>query len=523
MMKKIKALIFRELRISRKVNILNSVIFLLYALIFLSGIISIVSMENELETAHVDLIIFSCSILSGILSVLLNLQQDYIIINDLNSNHAAYLYVLPIKPEERALTNVIKKYTLTTIYMITGLVFIVIYCNVGNEKFSSSYITIYAAILAFIQLAMVIYDNFIYGAKSIEEYKKQRILISVLSGNFIGIVVSVFCLFKDKIIKHLISMDIFSIDKLFEIMDLKLLFVIIPINILLIIADYFIIKNRLKLAYSVSYSKTKIETSSNKDIFKRHNYLKGFLYKELRQNRFIILLTSISPLIILAVIFLMQFMLRYENKSEFRVFMISDDSTFIRYLCIATGAFIASNLICNIFSGDNNKLWAYFTISTPQCAKDSIYYKYYLSFALNGVYLIFSLLANYIYDTIYFSATGEKNISINLLSVIIFFILLLICAVDIPLIIRFGQKKGSYIKVTAMLSVSIIAILTFVNLPENVIDNIIKFCINIFRNGMNNTILLIICILLILCFAVYFLSYKFSCKLFRDNAENSNQ
>ena len=79
--------------------------------------------------------------------------------------------------------------------------------------------------------------------------------------------------------------------------------------------------------------------------------------------------------------------------------------------------------------------------------------------------------------------------------------------------IRFGQKKGSYIKTSLMLGISTAFVLLFGFLPEAVTERIMQFFTDLKDGKANDTVMIVISFVPALCLAAYVLSYKFSCKL----------
>ena len=80
-----------------------------------------------------------------------------------------------------------------------------------------------------------------------------------------------------------------------------------------------------------------------------------------------------------------------ENKPAFSDVLADGENTIFRFLMIAVGAYVASSLIAGIFSGDDRQSYAYFTVSTPQGVKGSLYYKYILALAMNGLFMLSSM------------------------------------------------------------------------------------------------------------------------------------
>jgi hypothetical protein len=93
-------------------------------------------------------------------------------------------------------------------------------------------------------------------------------------------------------------------------------------------------------------------------------------------------------------------------------------------------------------------------------------------------------------------------------------------SIDIPLMFRFGQKKGSIIKTTAMLVIAIIAVIIWENIPYEWQDAIFNAVDGVLKGKANDEVLLITPISILICLAAYPLSYKISCKLFMKGVNN---
>jgi hypothetical protein len=174
----------------------------------------------------------------------------------------------------------------------------------------------------------------------------------------------------------------------------------------------------------------------------------------------------------------------------------------------------------NVFSGDDNKLWAFFAASTPDGVKRFMYNKYVLCFAMTGLYMVMSIFSENLYDTIKFIITGKESSNITTVFIIIFYMLIFFNSIDIPLMFIFGQKKGSIIKTTAMLVIAIVAVIIWENIPYEWQDAIFYAVDGILKGQASDEMLLITPICILLCLAAYPISYNISCKLFMKGVNN---
>ncbi len=511
-MAKFKSLLFRELRISRKNMIIRSVLLIVFGLFFAVGI-SITASDPELNETSVISLIVSASLSLGAVAVLLGNMRTDILKQDINTNWLTYSYTLPIEPKDRALITLIGSCGLTLPLMAAGLGFTAVYCAVGGIGFSLSFVSIYAIIFAAAALYNIVSDRFILRSRSIAQINSsvQRLGLGTL-----GVIIVIVAIFFDKIKSFLFSDKSFPLYKLLDTLNGKMLIWLIPLCIVLLFADYLVIKSCMRSAYSADKGNTKVQIRETETLSDAHGCPTGFLYKELKQNRLFIILTALLPLILLIFNFMILYLMAVtgENNPAFSDVLADGENMIFRFLMIAIGAYVASSLIAGIFSGDDRKLYAYFTVSTPQGVRGSLYYKYFLAFAMNGLFMVSSILAGGIYDTLYYVITGVENTRLNTLYLVIFFLLLVICALDIPFMIRFGQKKGSYIKTALMLGISTILVISLENLPDPIKDELMKLFSAIMGGKISDNMMLGIGFAPILCAAAYYLSYRFSFKLF---------
>ncbi len=511
-MAKFKSLLFRELRASRKNIIIKAVLLTIFGLFFAVGI-SITASDPELNETSVISLIVSASLSLGAVAVLSGNMHTDILKQDINTNWLTYSYTLPIEPKDRALITLIGSCGLTLPLMAAGLGFTAVYCAVGGIGFSLSFVSIYAIIFAAAALYNIVSDRFILRSRSIAQINSsvQRLGLGTL-----GVIIVIGAIFFGRIKHFLFSDGVIPLNILFDKLNGKMLILLIPLCIALLFADYFVIKSSMQSAYSADKGNTKVQIQKTETLSDAHGYPTGYLYKELKQNRLFIILTALLPLILLMFNYMMLYVTAVtdENKPVFSDVLADSENMIIRLLMTAVGAYAASGLIAGIFGGDDRKLYAYFTVSTPQGVRGSLYYKYFLAFAMNGLFMVGSIFAGSIYDTLYYVITGVESTSLNKLYLVIFFLLMAICALDIPFMIRFGQKKGSYIKTALMLGISTILVVAFDYLPDPIKDELIKLFSAVMGGKISDNMTLCISFAPILCVAMYYLSYKFSCKLF---------
>lgn len=201
--------------------------------------------------------------------------------------------------------------------------------------------------------------------------------------------------------------------------------------------------------------------------------MRGFLYKELVQNKFRLVLTVV---IAFCVVFLPLFMIFIDEESvsekTFMIFVY--EGSILRYAMIVLG-FFASWITIEWFSaGDRTKKWGYYVASTPHGIEGFVFSKYIFMAFHSALYFAFCILFSYILRFVG-DCVGEFDIPALLkLFVALFFIQLVCIAIDFPFSVRFGEKTGGIIKIVMYMFIAIVAILIFLQNPDGVTDFVDK-------------------------------------------------
>ena len=236
--------------------------------------------------------------------------------------------------------------------------------------------------------------------------------------------------------------------------------------------------------------------------------MKGLIYKDLIINRVSlifysvgIILTSISFLIIEGSIKNIE--IAYTSMSVMLYGML-----FICSVSLHDGCFWA----------DNKRIWSAFSISTPVLVKGCVLEKYIYIMIIS----FSSLLYSFLFETVCVAAGITDSLKFYKLNIILFFISMVLGAVNIPFVVRLGRKYGSYVKTAALLLICAIFGVWFLfgdisvlNSPEKILTWISDA---VTGNGPEFTGLIII---LAVCSAFMLLvSYFISCGLYRNGIEN---
>ena len=240
--------------------------------------------------------------------------------------------------------------------------------------------------------------------------------------------------------------------------------------------------------------------------------MKGYLYKEWKQNRLFLLLTAVIAMCV-AFLPIILVMINEKTMAKEAFLMFAQYGMFLRILCMLAGFMGAMKMQELALNGDDVKTWRYFVASGPKGIGSYIRTKYGIIGAMCVMYFalcagfdfMFTFIANYI-GRIGIPAMAE-------VFVVLLFLQLLLNAVEIPFTFRFGVKKGNTIKTILMIGIFVIFMLVsminpagiaelFSNLAEGEIPDYTKW------------------VLPVVSIIIYVLSCMLSCKLYLKGVES---
>lgn len=174
---------------------------------------------------------------------------------------------------------------------------------------------------------------------------------------------------------------------------------------------------------------------------------------------------------------------------------------------------IVSVIQTKIFSHDERRMWSYYMTSTPLMAKGQVLSKYYLSIGLSAVAMMWLLICDMLVPIF----TGQPGGG-SLIYIAFFFGQTFGRAIEIPFIIRFGEKQGGSYKILFGVGIFflIIVYLLFGPLPNFSNPDFLEKIIDIFGNAelMSTGLLGFMAIAPYVIMVMYYISYKISCKLY---------
>ncbi|MGN0631536.1 MAG: ABC-2 transporter permease [Ruminococcus sp.] len=519
-MTKFRSLIFREFKICRKLYIIRFLILFAFSVFVIGGTFLITDLFDKLPEKEniTKLFIEMLSILIMLYSTVV-FAEDNTFKSDLNSGWNNYSYALPITASERAAVKLIRFISTLVISVLIGMVCVIIINKIAGAQFQIGYVILQFILLDLLLLSKIIMDFFVYRARNTDEYKKMHDkggLSCVVSTVCIAFVILKCAGFDLAALFNSDSNEPLYFDVL-SMMTGEMLLWIIPLTLVLFAVYFAVIRYHLRYAYlrDSKIKKTNVRAEKMINLSAPHCEPVGFLYKELRQNMKSICTVIILPFLIL--IFLTGCIAIVSLNKEYGgdgwiVKTLTSD--IIRFVSIALGFFSVSGLLLSVFHGDDKKLWAYFTASAPMGVKKFLYTKYVLSFAMCGLYFVSSYVADTLVATVRWFALEEEVISFGGIFVIIFFVLIFQNSFSIPMMLRFGEKKGSIINLIIILCLALAAVLVLSFIPAEIQDKVFAWLAGFMTGDHGDLTTLLLGIFPAFSVGAYILSYRVSCKIF---------
>lgn len=509
---KFRSLMFREFRVSKKGIILQ--FGLLFAWIALTWGLLLLSGTNGLMggalSGIADIIIMMTALYSA-----MYLLMDENFKADINSGWLKFSYALPITPLERTAARFVCRASVCLGSALIGLCHGAILCAYMVKPFGANYIVWYIVIFAAVMLCSLPSNIFTLRARSQEDFKKARSTAGLTMMGLLVVMVVVLFLAGGIDLKTLTESD--AAIKL-PVFTAAALAWAVPLLILMMAASFFTAYRSLRSAYQGAPKPERESSEGNEKtaLPAKTDGAVGLLYKELKQNRLMLILAACVPVLFTAFPFCFTAIEVMTGETDvYKMFEMSS-SLIIRVLVYVLGFFAVSALMTEVFSGDDKKLWAYFVVTLPQGVKGFMYRKYVITFMMNLIYMISGIFAEHILATLNYFVTGtELTTSIQGLYISGVFMLMFTNAFDIPFTVRYGSKKGSMIKMITLLSIFTAAILVYsLLLPDSVCDRITNTAVAILNGEANDIVTLILSICPYIALAAFLLSYKIACGVF---------
>lgn len=246
----------------------------------------------------------------------------------------------------------------------------------------------------------------------------------------------------------------------------------------------------------------------------------GFIYKEFKQNQaFIFLMTIIAVVVIFAPLPMEMSMEKMSLQEAFAG--LTGDGNTIRLFMLILGYVGAGALQGLTLRGNDRKLWAIFTASTPDGIDGFIRIKYEMIFAMIVLMAVSCWFFDQLLGAMVFDITGKVLPTLSSMYMALSFIQIFLRAIEIPFIVRFGMKRGSVIKTIILIIITIILSFLVLLNPGGVVEKAVSIALNIYDTSISGTDILLLVLWSSPLFALglYYLSYKISCKLYMKGVE----
>lgn len=543
---KFGSLLFREFRLARKSIIGTACVMLALTVLIWTALFTAASFTDDIPA---DSLAASIALFAA-----MSLFLDDIHISDVKSGWATYSYVLPITPLERAAARLVRRLALCGGSCLFCLVNSAAICAYLGEAFKANYIVWYVLIFSAVTPAVIINDFFMLKARNAGDIKKMQTAAGMAS---LGIMtVLILAVLKANSVGLQALIDDEAVIVFPEFTAAPLLWAV-PLLLLLIAADFFVSYQSLRSAYPTAIprrKRTKIKPKSCiygfwrrflftfpkwnccnvpktrtenkkygavKDVLpEKYDGVTGMLYKELAQNRLMLILTAAVPLALTAFPFCFTAIGVIASSQTVEDMFEMATNGIVRGLMLVIGIFTVSGIMSEAFKGDDKKLWAYFVVSSPKGVKGYMYSKYILTFMMNFLYMVSWVLADNLLSALNYFVTGrELEPAVMPFYPIGVFLLMMISAIDIPFTVRYGSKRGSLVKMTVMLTLCTAAVAVFSLLPDGAREKLLDAAYAVLNGEANGVLTFVLSLYPYIAFGAFLYSYKISCRLFLKGAD----
>lgn len=247
----------------------------------------------------------------------------------------------------------------------------------------------------------------------------------------------------------------------------------------------------------------------------------GLLYKDFSVMKKDLLICGVSVLGISLLLFIpWESLLQASGvASEFlnAESMIYAITPMVVYICIFL---VISGVQSGIFAHDERKVFSAYITASPMGENGQVLSKYYMTLLLSFGVVVWGFLC----DSFCTLISGIKGSAASIY-ITMFFVQILLRAVEMPFIIRFGEKHGRTYKILLISAIAFVGIvyLLFGPLPESVsLDSFFEFIIRFSKNeaAVSTTMLGVAALFPYIVLLLYYGSYKISCKLYQKGVNN---
>lgn len=236
----------------------------------------------------------------------------------------------------------------------------------------------------------------------------------------------------------------------------------------------------------------------------------GLLYKELILNKKQLLEMTAALILFSAVLFISP-----DNDTQF-----SAEIFLMISLCIMVCMYLVVGMMQQgIFEADEIKRWQYYITASPQMAEGHIRAKYVFVFLISIIFATYCIYLNPL-------SAAVHDLDYALPDVILLDLTclqLLIRAIEMPFIVRFGSKYGNYFRMvigfTTVFAVIVYGLFGDISMFGTLEEFITRIAELIQEDKFSQGLTIFLRLKTLIVFVIYYLSYKLSCRLYLKGGE----
>jgi len=262
----------------------------------------------------------------------------------------------------------------------------------------------------------------------------------------------------------------------------------------------------------------------------------GTVYKEIRQNILLLLGALFAPLAGYALLLLFYPVMRSkvsggvsEGSISYFALQLPSENGYLFILKILGLLMIyysIGSVTTNLFSADEKKKWSYFMAATPRGVKRQIYGKYVILVMVYGTFLVSQIFTEGFMNWLGWLDTGKLLPNLTNVYVLMFFVQLLLRAIEIPFLARYGVKLGIVMRMAVLVTAVVLFMIWMLFAPgafdiiKNISEHLADFFMNFDAERMTEYMTFFVSLLPCIAIPAYILSYFISCKGYLKGVAN---
>lgn len=293
---KFRSLIFREIKLSRRIIILQSGLLLAWVALTWGALLS--ADANKLtdeELLGVSSAVVVMMPLIAALPMLIN--NDFK--SDINSGWLGYSYALPISPLERTAARFSVRYAVCAVNVLLGLCDAAAVLAYSGNTLSSEHIVWYIVVFAAAILYSLPNDIMLLRSRSAADMKKMQTAAGMTEVAIMAVLVVALMKINGVKLQDIAEgNDKGFMDNTF--FSAGSLLWAVPLLLALTAANFFASYRSLSSAYPLVRKAEREPAETRAAVASRTDGVKGLLYKELKQNRLMLIFAALVPLLLTA-------------------------------------------------------------------------------------------------------------------------------------------------------------------------------------------------------------------------------